>query len=301
MTGLELSEEFFFIEGLPALKQKFPDIEEKAAFGLCGEGSDCFGYDDEISRDHDWGPGFCVWMEKPVFDLFGEEAEEVYRSLPGSWKGFKTRLAEKNKRTGIFEISSFYKRLTGLEEVPGTNLQWWGIRDFNLAAATNGRIFIDKPGSFSKFRDGLMRLPDEVRVKRIAEYLLKAGQSGQYNYYRALKRGDRPAAMIALSRFSEFAMKMIYCLNSKYPPYYKWLYRGLKELELLGKELRPIFYALGTETDSGDAVERISRRIIITIREQGLSDSDSDFLPDHIQSLHERISDRELALLNLTP
>ena len=301
MNGLDLSEQFFFQEGLPAIKNKYPDIEKNAAFGLCGEGSDCFGYDDEISRDHDWGPGFCIWLEKPVFDRIGAGLKDAYRELPGKWKGFETRTVNGNGRAGVFEIGRFYKKFTELESLPRTNMEWWYIHDFNLAAATNGRVFFDKPGIFSELRKGLMNQPEELWIKRIAEYALRAGQSGQYNYYRALKRGDRQALLLALARFSESAMQLIYCLNRRYPPYYKWLHRGLGELEILGRELRPLFYTIGPETDSGEIIEMISARIITEIRSQDLSSKDSDFLPDHLQSIHERIGDRQLASIRIEP
>ena len=50
MKGLELSRKY--VEGiyLPFLKEEFPELLERMAIGLVGEGSECFGFDDEISR-----------------------------------------------------------------------------------------------------------------------------------------------------------------------------------------------------------------------------------------------------------
>ena len=58
MRGLELSRLYYEQTGRPALEDRFPELLPQMAFGLAGEGSECFGFDDEFSRDHDWGPGF---------------------------------------------------------------------------------------------------------------------------------------------------------------------------------------------------------------------------------------------------
>ena len=55
MKGLELSKAFYIEQVQPMLMEKFPQLFSRMAIGLVGEGSQCFGFDDNLSQDHDWG------------------------------------------------------------------------------------------------------------------------------------------------------------------------------------------------------------------------------------------------------
>ena len=61
VTGMELCRAYYETYGRAMIHEKFSEYEDRIAVGLAGEGSDCFGYDDEASRDHDWGPSFLMW------------------------------------------------------------------------------------------------------------------------------------------------------------------------------------------------------------------------------------------------
>ena len=61
MKGLDLARAFYEEYGIPLLKE-FPDLAENIAIGLCGSGSECFGFDDDFSKDHDFEPGFCIFL-----------------------------------------------------------------------------------------------------------------------------------------------------------------------------------------------------------------------------------------------
>ena len=62
MNGLELSERFYLECGKPMLAEQFSDCLPHLAVGLFGSGSECFGFDDEVSRDHDFEPGFMILL-----------------------------------------------------------------------------------------------------------------------------------------------------------------------------------------------------------------------------------------------
>ena len=63
----------------------FPEYEDRIAVGIAGEGSDCFGYDDEISRDHDFGTGVCLWVTDDDMERFGYKLSIM--SLSTVWSG----------------------------------------------------------------------------------------------------------------------------------------------------------------------------------------------------------------------
>lgn len=98
MKGLELSESFYYECCEPMLREEFPEDLGRIAVGLAGPGSECFGFDDELSHDHDWGPCFCLWLTDVDAKRMGERLAKAYDALPRTFKGFGPRLTSPGRR-----------------------------------------------------------------------------------------------------------------------------------------------------------------------------------------------------------
>ncbi len=236
VKGLELCRQYYEIYGKPMLEEQFPDFVGKIAVGLVGEGSDCFGYDDAISTDHDWGPDFCMWVTEETYGQIGEALSQAYEKLPNEFKGYRrTHSTRGEGRRGVMTISSFYQRL--LQASCYEEIDWQQVSDASLAAAVNGEVFWDEEGVFTTFRRKLLQgYPERIRFLKIAESAARFSQTGQYNYFRMCERGDLLTAQIMLSDSIKEAMKLKHYMEGKYPPHDKWLYHSLQSLET-GKEL----------------------------------------------------------------
>lgn len=227
--GLALCREYYETVGKPMLLEKFPEYKDRIAVGLVGEGSDCFGYDDAFSGDHDWGPDFCIWVTEETYEEIGEALQEEYEKLPTEWRGWKrTRSPWGVGRRGVMTISAFYEKLLGAKSY--AELDWRQVSDAALAAAVNGEVFQDTEGIFSEYRNKLCQgYPKSIQYLKIAESAAKFSQCGQYNYNRMLQRGDSVTAGLMWADALREAMKLQHYLENRFPPHDKWLYRSLQE------------------------------------------------------------------------
>lgn len=192
MKGLELSRRYYEAYGKTMLAQ-FPQLTKEYAAGLVGRGSECFGFDDEISADHDYGPSFCIWLRREMYEQYGTAVQEAYDKMPAEFLGVPGRISEETGkgRVGVLCLEDFYYGLLGTDHVPETNLEWLRLKDEHLATATNGAVFEDHAGVFSTIRKGLLSYyPEDVRRKKIVARMAKMSRAGQYNYARAMRRGE---------------------------------------------------------------------------------------------------------------
>ena len=157
MQGLKLAREFYQV-CRPMLRAELAGIMDAAAVGLVGEGSECFGCDDARSRDHDFGPAFCLWLPREVLLAEQSRIEAAFAKLPGEFQGFESRLAAQRRqgRVGPLPLEDFYAFFTGLNRAPATWQEWLAIPEYQLAACTNGELFEDMGGVFTRWREVLL-------------------------------------------------------------------------------------------------------------------------------------------------
>lgn len=233
--GLSLCKAYYETFGAPMIREKFGAYESRIAVGLSGRGSDCFGYDDRISGDHDWGPGFCMWLTDETYQEIGEALQQAYEALPEEFQGYRRapRVNDRNRR-GVLRIGEFYKSLLGTDRYE--EIDWRSVSDASLAAAVNGEVYRDDQGIFTAFRNRLEQgYPREILYLKLAEAAAGFSQAAQYNFRRMYQRGDKlTAGMMVWSGIRE-AMRLRIYLDGKYPTHDKWLCRRAGETPL-GRE-----------------------------------------------------------------
>lgn len=351
VSGLKLARAFWTQLGKPMIAAKYPQYAGRIAAGLVGHGSECYGFDDAYSQDHDFGPRFCLWLTDEDYAAIGEQLEADYEALPrkfsvdaqghvtfeaharsdasgafpsaGAGSPVTPRAQGANRRDGVFRIGDFFESITGYRTAPAQTAphEWLMLQESTLAAATNGEVFADPTGLFSKTRQGFKNMPDDVRLALISKRLGMIAQAGQYNLPRSLKRGDGAAAWLSIHEFVQATASLVFLVNVPmvvgYMPYYKWQFAALRKLSgsmfallpNVGEQLETVMRLSSTACYGGagfgeggkgavpaiekinDVVEQIAVDIVRELKREHLTTSGETFLEwqrpyveDHIAS-----------------
>ncbi|MBQ1477330.1 MAG: DUF4037 domain-containing protein [Erysipelotrichaceae bacterium] len=307
MKGLELSRRYFEEYGRGMLEERFPHLLNDLAAGLFGSGSECYGFDDDLSTDHDFEPGFLILLKDTVSRIDAFLLERAYASLPKEYLGYKRQLIAPpgGPRHGVFYASEWFKEKTGSPDGHMDAYSWCTIPSHVLSEVTNGEVFFDPSGFLGEIRNSFASMPEEVLLKRLSSDLLYMGQSGQYNYSRCLKHGEKAAAQLAVDTFVRNGLDALFLLNRTYMPYYKWSFKAAQDLEKL-YELPSLYEYLllsGNEEEETEKkkeiIEEISSLLALEIYTQGLCERQENDLERLSYDLLKKVRNSDILGLEM--
>ena len=309
MQGLEISKKYYEEYGLPMLKEQFPGLMPLVACGLFGSGSECLGFDDETSQDHDFEPGFCIFIpgEDKVDRRTAFLLERAYSKLPKEFMGFRRSLMSPvgGARHGVQRTEEFFTEKISSPDGILTISQWLSLPEQSLLECTNGEIFTDDYGEISQIRERLAFYPEDIFLKKLAGQLLLMAQSGQYNYMRCLSHGETAAAQLAVNEFVKSTISVLFLLNRRYQPYYKWSFRALRQLPKLSILAELLEYLLITDNVGDQAEEKynvmesLCSDVLEELMDQKLTQAICGDLEKHAYSVNDLISDPEIRNLHI--
>src|SRR5215204_6514047 len=175
LKGLELSRRFYFEAVRPILDHSFPDLDHAAA--RIHFGSEVLGFDDEMSRDHYWGPRIQLFLRD--LSRAGELNECLARELPTDFAGFPTHFGrtEEAGMVGMKSVTSgpvdhraetlvlrdYVRFWLGLNPLEGfTTVDWLVTPSQKLLEWTAGEMFYDSIGELTRLRELLAWYPEDV-------------------------------------------------------------------------------------------------------------------------------------------
>jgi hypothetical protein len=235
MKGIELSRSFYTDIVGPWLGETAPELHYSAA--LVGYGSELLGFDDEISKDHNWGPRVHILLGQDQFDRyarrlvdeFSKAAPATFLGEPVGWRSRPHPPVNGRESAGSPEhglefhtheaLVESHLAVRSVESL--TALQWLGFAEQKLLAFTSGAVFHDDDNRLTRIRARLEYFPDDVWLykiacqwRRIAEEQAFVGRTGQV--------GDDLGSRVITARLVRDVMRMGFLLERRYAPYSKW-------------------------------------------------------------------------------
>jgi len=260
----------------PIIEGKFPGLRYAAAtLGMCSE---VFGLDDEISRDHEWGPRVSIYLAEQDHARYATEMTAAFRELlPPEFKGFammwrKPGVDVHDTREAILyhvgvstvpKVLGFYG---GIKALPLQDMDWLSISEQHLLEFTSGVVYRDDVGELSRARELLQYYPDHVlRFLLMCDWNAVGGD--WFPIGRIGPRGDKLGLRIQAARIAHRLMCMAFRVSRRYFPYKKWFGTLFKALPV-AQALEPILLDLLKEERWQQVEEKIGEAAAILLQQQ---------------------------------
>jgi hypothetical protein len=235
MRGIELSRLFYRTVVRPWLDKTFPGLRHDA--GIFGYGSELLGFDDDMSRDHNWGPrvqlvvtetDFSVYAEA-IVEGFGEAKPPTflgepigYRSRPHPPIVAKDALGCPDHGVEVFTAGGILRTRLALDPgAPLDALTWLSFPEQRLLELTAGEVFHHGLGDLARLRETFERCPRDVVLYKLAAQWRRIADEQAF-VGRAGYVGDDVGSRIVASRLARDIMRIGFLLEGRYQPYAKW-------------------------------------------------------------------------------
>lgn len=245
-SGVTLSEHFYWDVVGPILNVRFPDLPHAAA--LLGPGSEVLGFDDAMSRDHQWGPRLLLFVEEQVHERYASAIHDVLaQELPYEFRGCPTNFTAPdpddnnvqhlqsvdsgpvNHRVATYTIRGFFGEQLGVDlDDELEPADWLTFSEQRLLAVTAGAVYHDAIG-LRAVQSRFAYYPHDVWLYLLAAGWARIGQE-EHLMGRAGQVGDEIGSALIGARLVRDIMRLCFLMERTYAPYAKWFGTAFKRL-----------------------------------------------------------------------
>jgi hypothetical protein len=302
MKGLEITRRYFLEWALPYLSNNHGELVQRIAAGMIS-GSDSIGADDKISRDHNWGPGFSVWLTAKDFNASGAAlALDLHRAVPDTFEGFEIAacFGSKAQSIRVGSMEEFFIEETGGHSHMPTDVKTWNPTprdESHLYFLKHGHVFHDPLGEFSRRRKALCTWPRYTLLRGISNAAWQLWHYGEYNFDRVAQRGDPLAILFCKAEFIHHAMRLCFYLEEDFVPYWKWTSYCFRRLEGIAPiaDMLDQFHEATEPALQKQQIESLCAALCSRVIEKGYLNSDEGGSPGEIHARLFQMSDELLA------
>jgi hypothetical protein len=243
ISGGELSRQFYADVVAPLLAEAMPGL--RYAAGRLGSGSDVLGFDDAMSRDHDWGCRLTLLVDGPDRDAVPQITGLLERGLPESYRGYPVRFpvtwnAAPTHKVEVATVAGFAVGRLGVDPTSRLSvLDWLVLTGQSVLEVIAGPVFADQTSELAQVRAVLRWYPPDIE-----RYVLAAGWQRLSQEMpmvgRTADRGDELGSRLLSGRLAGDLMWLAFAVSRQWPPYPKWRGTAFQALDVAADLAGPL-------------------------------------------------------------